>query len=104
MMVAIEAVGATHRYPEQAKDVAFNPCGQVIGQRHAGAQVPRRRSSTSSRSTLEAVERVSETAQRRGLSPTGSTRAQAGPGRRIEPHDQRMATLALARIVAELTV
>jgi NAD(P)H-dependent flavin oxidoreductase YrpB (nitropropane dioxygenase family) len=31
MMVAIEAVGATHRYPEEAKDVAFNPCGQVIG-------------------------------------------------------------------------
>ena len=31
MMVAIEAVGATRRYPEKAKDVAFNPCGQVIG-------------------------------------------------------------------------
>ena len=29
--VAIEAVGATHRYPEEAKDVAFNPCGQIIG-------------------------------------------------------------------------
>jgi NAD(P)H-dependent flavin oxidoreductase YrpB (nitropropane dioxygenase family) len=31
MMVAIEAVGAGHRYPEQSKDVAFNPCGQIIG-------------------------------------------------------------------------
>jgi NAD(P)H-dependent flavin oxidoreductase YrpB (nitropropane dioxygenase family) len=31
MMVAIEAVGATRRHPEEAKDVAFNPCGQVIG-------------------------------------------------------------------------
>jgi NAD(P)H-dependent flavin oxidoreductase YrpB (nitropropane dioxygenase family) len=31
MMVAIEAVGATHRYPEQARPIAFNPCGQVIG-------------------------------------------------------------------------
>ena len=43
MMVAIEAVGAAHRYPEQAKDVAFNPCGQVIGRATAGAQGPRRR-------------------------------------------------------------
>jgi len=31
MMVAIDAVGAGHRYPEQSKDVAFNPCGQIIG-------------------------------------------------------------------------
>jgi len=31
MMVAIDAVGATHRYPEQAKDIAFNPCGQIVG-------------------------------------------------------------------------
>ncbi len=31
MMVAIEAVSRGHRYPEQAKDVNFNPCGQVIG-------------------------------------------------------------------------
>ena len=31
MMVAIEAVSRGHRYPEQARDVAFNPCGQVIG-------------------------------------------------------------------------
>ena len=31
MLVAIDAVGAGHRYPEQAKDVTFNPCGQVIG-------------------------------------------------------------------------
>jgi len=30
-MVAIEAVARGHRYPEQAKDVNFNPCGQVIG-------------------------------------------------------------------------
>jgi NAD(P)H-dependent flavin oxidoreductase YrpB (nitropropane dioxygenase family) len=31
MMVAIECVSRSSRYPEQAKDVAFNPCGQVIG-------------------------------------------------------------------------
>jgi NAD(P)H-dependent flavin oxidoreductase YrpB (nitropropane dioxygenase family) len=31
MLVAIEAVGAAHRYPEQSKDIAFNPCGQIIG-------------------------------------------------------------------------
>jgi NAD(P)H-dependent flavin oxidoreductase YrpB (nitropropane dioxygenase family) len=31
MMVAIEAVQRGHRYPEQAKDVNFNPCGQIIG-------------------------------------------------------------------------
>jgi len=31
MMVAIEAVGASHRYPDKAPPVAFNPCGQVIG-------------------------------------------------------------------------
>jgi NAD(P)H-dependent flavin oxidoreductase YrpB (nitropropane dioxygenase family) len=31
MMVAIDAVGATHRWPEQARPIAFNPCGQVIG-------------------------------------------------------------------------
>jgi NAD(P)H-dependent flavin oxidoreductase YrpB (nitropropane dioxygenase family) len=31
MLVSIEAVGAAHRYPEQAKDVTFNPCGQIIG-------------------------------------------------------------------------
>jgi NAD(P)H-dependent flavin oxidoreductase YrpB (nitropropane dioxygenase family) len=31
MMVAIEAVSRGHRYPVQAKDVNFNPAGQVIG-------------------------------------------------------------------------
>lgn len=31
MIVAIEAVSRGHRYPEQARDVNFNPCGQVIG-------------------------------------------------------------------------
>jgi NAD(P)H-dependent flavin oxidoreductase YrpB (nitropropane dioxygenase family) len=31
MMVAIEAVGAARRHPEQSKDIAFNPCGQIIG-------------------------------------------------------------------------
>jgi hypothetical protein len=31
MLVAIEAVGAARRYPEQSKDIAFNPCGQIIG-------------------------------------------------------------------------
>jgi NAD(P)H-dependent flavin oxidoreductase YrpB (nitropropane dioxygenase family) len=35
MMVAIEAVSRGHRYPEQAKDVNFNPCGQVIGRASA---------------------------------------------------------------------
>ena len=32
MMVAIEAVSRGARYPEQAKDVNFCPCGQGIGQ------------------------------------------------------------------------
>lgn len=32
MMVAIDAVVRGHRYPEQARDVQFSPCGQVIGQ------------------------------------------------------------------------
>ncbi len=31
MMVAIECVSRSHAYPEQAKDVAVNPAGQVIG-------------------------------------------------------------------------
>jgi NAD(P)H-dependent flavin oxidoreductase YrpB (nitropropane dioxygenase family) len=31
MLVAIEAVGAAHRYPEQSKGIAFNPCGQIVG-------------------------------------------------------------------------
>ncbi|MHB8437620.1 MAG: NAD(P)H-dependent flavin oxidoreductase [Acidimicrobiales bacterium] len=31
MMVAIEAVGASHRFPDRSRDIAFNPCGQVIG-------------------------------------------------------------------------
>jgi NAD(P)H-dependent flavin oxidoreductase YrpB (nitropropane dioxygenase family) len=31
MMVAIDAVGSGHRFPNQSKDVAFNPCGQIIG-------------------------------------------------------------------------
>jgi NAD(P)H-dependent flavin oxidoreductase YrpB (nitropropane dioxygenase family) len=31
MMLAIEAVGASHRNPDKAPPVAFNPCGQVIG-------------------------------------------------------------------------
>jgi NAD(P)H-dependent flavin oxidoreductase YrpB (nitropropane dioxygenase family) len=31
MMVAIEAVSRGHQYPVQAKDVQFNPCGQIIG-------------------------------------------------------------------------
>jgi NAD(P)H-dependent flavin oxidoreductase YrpB (nitropropane dioxygenase family) len=32
MMVALDAVGRGHRYPEAAKDVNFNPVGQVVGQ------------------------------------------------------------------------
>nr|MDQ3294407.1 nitronate monooxygenase family protein [Actinomycetota bacterium] len=31
-MVSGIAVAATHRYPDQSKDVAFNPVGQVVGQ------------------------------------------------------------------------
>jgi NAD(P)H-dependent flavin oxidoreductase YrpB (nitropropane dioxygenase family) len=31
-MVSGIAVSATHRWPEQSKDVAFNPVGQVVGQ------------------------------------------------------------------------
>jgi NAD(P)H-dependent flavin oxidoreductase YrpB (nitropropane dioxygenase family) len=31
-MVSGIAVAATHRWPEQSKDVAFNPVGQVVGQ------------------------------------------------------------------------
>jgi NAD(P)H-dependent flavin oxidoreductase YrpB (nitropropane dioxygenase family) len=31
MLVAIEAVGAARRYPEQSAGIAFNPCGQIIG-------------------------------------------------------------------------
>lgn len=30
-MVSVEAMARGHRYPEQAKDVNFMPCGQVIG-------------------------------------------------------------------------
>lgn len=32
MMVALDGVKRGHRYPEQAKDVNFNPVGQVVGQ------------------------------------------------------------------------
>jgi NAD(P)H-dependent flavin oxidoreductase YrpB (nitropropane dioxygenase family) len=32
MMVALDAVRRGHRYPEAAKDVNFNPVGQVVGQ------------------------------------------------------------------------
>jgi hypothetical protein len=31
MMVAIEAVSRGHAYPEEVRDVNFNPAGQVIG-------------------------------------------------------------------------
>lgn len=31
MMVAIDAVARSHAYPQQARDVNFNPAGQVIG-------------------------------------------------------------------------
>ena len=33
-MVSGVAVAATHRYPDQTVDVAFNPVGQVVGQFH----------------------------------------------------------------------
>jgi NAD(P)H-dependent flavin oxidoreductase YrpB (nitropropane dioxygenase family) len=32
MMVALDAVQRGHRYPEAARDVNFNPVGQVVGQ------------------------------------------------------------------------
>ena len=31
MMVALDAVQRGHSYPEAAKDVNFNPVGQVVG-------------------------------------------------------------------------
>jgi NAD(P)H-dependent flavin oxidoreductase YrpB (nitropropane dioxygenase family) len=31
-MVSGLAVAATHKYPDQTVDVAFNPVGQVVGQ------------------------------------------------------------------------
>ena len=31
MMVAIECVSRGHAYPEEARDVNFNPAGQIIG-------------------------------------------------------------------------
>jgi NAD(P)H-dependent flavin oxidoreductase YrpB (nitropropane dioxygenase family) len=31
-MISGMAVSATHRYPDQSVDVAFNPVGQVVGQ------------------------------------------------------------------------
>ena len=31
MMVAIDCVSRGHAYPEEARDVNFNPAGQVIG-------------------------------------------------------------------------
>jgi NAD(P)H-dependent flavin oxidoreductase YrpB (nitropropane dioxygenase family) len=31
-MVTMDAVQRGHRYPEQAKQVNFNPVGQVVGQ------------------------------------------------------------------------
>jgi hypothetical protein len=31
MMVAIDCVSRGHAYPEEARDVNFNPCGQIIG-------------------------------------------------------------------------
>jgi hypothetical protein len=32
MMVALDAVQRGYRYPEAARDVNFNPVGQVVGQ------------------------------------------------------------------------
>jgi hypothetical protein len=31
MMVAIECVSRGHAFPEEARDVNFNPAGQIIG-------------------------------------------------------------------------
>ena len=35
MMVALDAVSRGHRYAEQAKDVNFNPVGQIVGRMNA---------------------------------------------------------------------
>ena len=50
MMVAIDCVSRGHAYPEEARDVNFNPAGQIIGRRRrCGA--PRTSCSAWSRST-----------------------------------------------------
>lgn len=58
MLVAIEAVTRGHRYPEAARDVNFNPCGQVIGR---ATQVRRARDVVQSmvEEYIEATERMS---------------------------------------------
>ena len=42
MMVAIDCVSRGHAYPEEARDVNFNPAGQVIGRATVGAPHPGR--------------------------------------------------------------
>jgi NAD(P)H-dependent flavin oxidoreductase YrpB (nitropropane dioxygenase family) len=60
MMVAIEALSRSRRYPQQGQSVAFSPCGQVIG---AATKVRRARDVVLSlvEEYLEAVERLSGT-------------------------------------------
>ena len=62
MLVAIEAVGARRRFPEQAKDVDFNPCGQVIG-RATHVRKARDVVRTLVEEYVEAVDRLSDLAQ-----------------------------------------
>ena len=80
MMVAIDCVSRGHAYPEEARDVNFNPAGQIIGR------------ATSVRRTkdvvlgmveeyIDAVERL----QRRERGQHGLTEAPIGGGRRIPP-------------------
>ncbi len=62
MMVAIDAVGATRRAPEQARGVAFNPCGQVVGQLNT-VRKSRDVIYELVEEYVEAVERLQETAK-----------------------------------------
>jgi len=39
MMVALDAVSRGHHYAEQAKDVNFNPVGQIVGRMNASLPV-----------------------------------------------------------------
>jgi NAD(P)H-dependent flavin oxidoreductase YrpB (nitropropane dioxygenase family) len=62
MMVAIDAVGAARRYPEQSAGIAFNPCGQIIGR---ATQVRKTRDVVRElvEQYVEAVDRLSDLAK-----------------------------------------
>ena len=59
-MVTSEAVRARPRYPEQAKDVNFNPVGQIVGQDDQGAPGRRTSSTPMVEECIEATERLSK--------------------------------------------